>query len=740
MAEGRFANIYIEISHEKVDKPFQYLIPEGLKDSITVGSCVKIPFGKGNNLIEGYVVEITDKCDYPIEKVKEIASVSENRVSLETDAIKLAHWMKETYGSTMIAALKTALPVKSVIKPKEKKKIVRKMDRESILSLYAQCTRKKQYAKARLLKELSEEEILPYDLVIGKLHVGTATLNSLSKEGALGIEVENVYRNPVVMSTEQDKNIVLSDEQRTIIDTVVREYDEGINSDETAGRYLIHGITGAGKTEVYIRIIEQMIQRKKQCILLIPEIALTYQMLMRFYKKFGDRVSVINSTLSAGERYDQCQRAQKGEIDVIIGPRSALFVPFNDLGLVIVDEEHEPTYISEQNPRYHVRDTAMELCRIKKASLILGSATPSLEAYYMAQEGVFKLFKMTQRLTGGELPDVSIVDLCEELRSGNRSIFSRALQDKLSRRLENKEQSILFLNRRGYQGFVSCRACGHVMKCPHCDVSLTKHRGNMLMCHYCGYSTPDVNKCPECGSKYILGFKAGTQQVEEELLKLYPGIRVLRMDADTTKTKDSYERILTAFAEGEADVLLGTQMIVKGHDFPNVTLVGIIAADLSLNDADFRSGERTFQLLTQAVGRAGRGERAGEAVIQTYRPEHYSIVKAANQDYEAFYEEEMAYRILGDYPPAGGLLRILVQSKDDKRALGLATALAKRVKEGVRRIGPAPDAISKINDYYRYNLYLKSSDSDLLRKTRADMEDYLNDLVLLTETVTFEVK
>ena len=736
MSEGRFANVIIDISHEKVDRPFQYFIPESLRGKVEIGDCVIVPFGKYDAEKKAYVIGLCDENEYPVEKIKPIKGISTEDCSVDSDLIKLALWIKNTYGSTMINALKTVLPAKKVVKRREAKKIVRKMTREEIMSCYAQSLAKKQNARARVLNELSSEELLPYDLVVSKLNVSASTLNSLVRDGAISIEVAEPNRN-YVKSDEEAKRPVLSDEQKYICDEIISDFQNGISASKNGGKYLIHGITGAGKTEVYLRLIEEVISNGKQCIMLIPEIALTYQTLMRFYKRFKDRVSVINSTLSPGEKYEQCERARKGEIDVIIGPRSALFVPFQNLGLVIIDEEHEGTYISEQNPRYHAVDTAIKLCELKGASLVLGSATPSIESYYRAKKGEYRLFKLTRRLTGQELPAVSVVDLREELKKGNRSILSTELQEKIKDRLEKKEQVMLFLNRRGYAGFISCRACGHVMKCPHCDVSLSKHRNGHLLCHYCGYETGEVSVCPVCGSKYISGFKAGTEKIEEAVNKLFPKARTLRMDGDTTKAKDSYEKILSAFAEQEADILIGTQMIVKGHDFPNVTLVGVLAADLSLNESDFKTGEKTFQLLTQAVGRAGRGEKEGEALIQTYRPDHYSILHAATQDYEAFYEEEIVYRMVGDYPPAGRMLHILVQSKDERRALGLATALAKRVKNPVRVLGPAKESISKINDYYRYSLYLKSSSEELLEENR---ENYLDTAPLAGEIVSFDVQ
>lgn len=735
MITGRYANVIVDISHEKVDRPFQYKIPERLMGKLSPGMCVEIPFGNGSRFRQGYVIEVTDKPEYAPEKQKEIAGIVQGGVSMQADQIRLAAWIRETYGSTMIAALKTVLPMRQERKQKEKKKIVRCLGAEETMALLGQAQRKHQTAKVRVLEQLCREEILPYELVSGKLNVSPATLRSLESQGVIRVEAESYYRNPVKLNAEAEEGKQLSGEQSAVRDQVLSDYDQGKNK-----TYLIHGITGSGKTEVYLAIIEGMIKRGKQCIVLIPEIALTYQTLLRFYKRFGDRVSVMNSSLSAGEKYDQCERARKGEIDVIIGPRSALFVPFENLGLVVIDEEHEGSYKSESMPRYHARETARYLADLKGASLVLGSATPSLEAYYLAQKGEYELFRLGSRLTGGSLARVYIADLRQELREGNRSIFSRKLKELMEERLAKKEQMILFLNRRGYAGFVSCRSCGLVMKCPHCDVSLSKHMGGKLVCHYCGYETREPEKCPECGSPYIMGFKAGTQQIEQNLYKTFPGIRVLRMDGDTTRQKGSYERILSAFAEGEADVLLGTQMIVKGHDFPNVTLVGVLAADLSLNENDYRAGERTFQLLTQAVGRAGRGSKPGEAVIQTYRPDHYSIQWAAKQDYNAFYEEEILYREMAQYPPVSHMLAVLVTTENREEGWKLIQQLSELAgkAQGVSVIGPSEASIGKINDCYRFVVYCKASEYANLIRVKDEMEKHLDAPGRRTENVQFD--
>lgn len=720
-----YARIIIDISHEKVDRPFCYKVPEHLWNEIEVGSCVEVPFGKGNTLRKGYVIELMDYPDFDPTLIKEIQSLWMG-VQVENKLIKLAYWIREEYGATMIQALQTVLPVKQKVKQKEQRILVRKCSREEATELAEVCQGKHQVAKARVLRALAENEEIPYTLLTQKLHISASTVNSLKKAELVEEVSELTYRNPLKEQQILEERNVLSENQQYIVDSVWKDYEQGIRK-----TYLIHGITGSGKTEVYMSLIERVIGEQKAVIMLIPEIALTFQTVMRFQKRFGDRVSILNSTLSAGEKYDQCERAKKGEIDIIIGPRSALFTPFENIGLIIIDEEHENTYKSESMPKYHAREVAEELARLHGASVVLGSATPSMESYYKAMEGEYGFFTLKERLTGGTLPTVYIEDLREEMRKGNRTIFSHRLQELIRDRLEKKEQIMLFLNRRGYSGFVSCRSCGLVMKCPHCDVSLSKHNNGKLVCHYCGYEQPDVTACPECGSKYVLGFKAGTEKVEEAFRNLFGDVSILRMDRDTTKTKDSYEEILSEFMEEKAQVLIGTQMIVKGHDFPKVTLVGILAADLSLGVNDYRAGERTFQLLTQAAGRAGRGVRPGEVVIQSYQPEHYSIQWAAAQDYENFYKEELLYRSLGGYPPCSQLLMIQIFDKREEAGLQTGNKMKELLRDfamenRISMIGPAGAGISKINDVYRFCLMLKHKDKEVLKQAKRRLEQYLS--------------
>ncbi len=742
-----YADVIVDISHESVDRPFTYRIPDALRGKLETGMSVLIPFGRGDKLRQGYVTAFRDSISFEESKVKEIADIAETDTAVDAILVRLAGWIRQQYGSTMIAALKTVLPAKQKKQNLEKKQICRRISGEEAKALADRCAEKRRPAMARLLLALAGQERLPMELVRKKLHISPSTINSLEKQGAISVETLRIYRNPVKDSAgaAAEKNTfgknrpVLSRDQQKIVESVLQDYDRGVRK-----TYLIHGITGSGKTEVYMNLIEGCLARGRQAIVLIPEIALTYQTVVRFMRRFGDRVSVLHSGLSAGEKYDQCERAKNGDIDVIIGPRSALFTPFARVGLIIIDEEHEPSYKSETMPKYHARETAVYLASLHRASVVLGSATPSLESYYRAKQGEYGFFYLGERLTGNVLPQVYPVDLRRELREGNRSIFSRRLQELMEDRLEKGQQIMLFLNRRGLAGFVSCRNCGHVMKCPHCSVSLSEHKNGKLVCHYCGYEEPAVKVCPVCSSRYILGFKAGTEAVEEKLHQMYPGARVLRMDGDTTKKKDSYEKILSAFADGEADILLGTQMIVKGHDFPAVTLVGILAADMSLFAGDYRAAERTFQLLTQAAGRAGRGDKPGEVVIQTYQPEHYSIVHASSQDYEGFYEEEILYREIGLYPPAAHMLAVLVTGKEQEAAKNLAKELADMARQKQGRshlsvLGPGEAFLSKLNDSYRYIFYMKSGDEKVLAKLRDEMEDHIQTLQNRSEQVQFDV-
>ena len=642
MAE-QYASIIIDISHENVDRVFQYRIPPQLLGEIQVGMQVCVPFGSGNRTRTGYVVDISEKAEYDVTKMKSIAGIVAGSVTADSRIISLAWWMKERYGSTMNQALKTVLPVKRKVK-----------------------ARNRQVVRSMVDVQIKEAEIL------------------------------------------------LNGEQRQIAEDFCSRYDRGDRAPS-----LIYGITGSGKTEVYMEMISHVLKQGRQVIVLIPEISLTYQTVMRFYRRFGSCISVMHSRLSAGERWDQYERARQGETQVMIGARSALFTDFPDLGLIIMDEEHEGAYKSESTPRYHAREVAEKLAGMRDAAFVMGSATPSLEAYTRAREGIYRLYTLKNRAgEGSVLAAAEVVDLRKEMEAGNKSIFSRCLQELIRDRLEKKEQVMLFMNRRGYSSFVSCRSCGEAVKCPHCDVTLTLHNKTRLVCHYCGYTVPLPKKCPSCGSPYLAGFGTGTQKIEELTKAMFPQARVLRMDLDTTSKKGGHQEILSAFAKGEADILIGTQMIVKGHDFPGVTLVGILAADASLYAPDYRSGERTFQLLVQAAGRAGRGKKPGTAVIQTYTPEHYVVKASAVQDYLEFYRQEMGYRKLMKYPPAAHMLSIQIGGKEEELTAhmteAVAEAVGRRFGQQAELIGPVFAPVYKVNDIYRKILYIKQENYDIL--------------------------
>jgi len=736
-----YANIIIDISHEKLDRTFQYRIPEKLLDQIHPGTPVEIPFGRSNRKIRGYVVEVTEEPEFAPERIKPVSHVIREGIPIEGQLIALAAWMRENFGGTMNQALKTVLPVKQKTTEKEQRLIWLKPDPTTAKALLGELQRKHQTARARLLEALLEQSPLPYETVTQKLNITVSVIRVMQERELIRVESIRSWRNPLDQMKKQGTVVTLNPAQQQIVTGIENGWRSG---DERP--CLIHGVTGSGKTEVYMELIKSVLREGKQAIVLIPEIALTFQTVLRFYNHFGERVSILNSRMSPGERSDQFERAKRGLLDVMIGPRSALFTPFPNLGVIIIDEEHEAAYKSETVPRYHARETAIARGMLCGAHVVLGSATPSVESYDRAQQGQYRLFEMKERVSARPLPTVYTVDLREELRNGNRSILSDRLRKLMTDRLEKKEQIMLFLNRRGVAGFVSCRSCGEVIKCPHCDVSLNLHNDGKLVCHYCGYQQPMVKKCPSCGSSYVGGFKAGTQKIEQYVRQQFPSARVLRMDLDTTRKKGGYESILSAFSNQEADILIGTQMIVKGHDFPNVTLVGILAADLSLHISDYRAPERTFQLLTQAAGRAGRGCRQGEVVIQTYQPEHYSIVTAAAQDYEAFFQQEIFFREMLHYPPKWHMLvvhaasekEMLVKQAQDMLKYKLLTKMEKE-KEHLQIIGPADAAVSRINDIFRKVLYVKAEDYQLLVHAKNMLEQEIRkDPAFRAVTIQFD--
>lgn len=726
-----FADVIVDISVKSLDRPFQYAVPEEMIEEAVVGAMVKIPFGKGNRAVKGYIIGLSGTPKFDVARTKSILEIVKQGVVAESHLLSLAYWMKENYGATMNDAIKAVLPVRREIKEKIRRTVYPCVARQELEEALRECSRKNYKAKARVIQRLLEQENyedgMDYSLLLKECSVAASVLRGLEESGLVETAASRQYRNPVHVQDEESVPVRMNEEQRYIVDHITGEYRRG-----ERGVYLIHGVTGSGKTEVYINIIEQVIQEGRQVIVLIPEIALTFQTVSRFWRRFGGRVSVMHSRLSQGERYDQFERAKKGEIDIMIGPRSALFTPFQRLGLIVIDEEHETSYQSETPPKYHAREVAVKRGQMTGASVILGSATPSLESYYRASQGRYKLFTLKNRAGGAVLPKVWITDLREELQKKNNSIFGQKLAEMIEERLERKEQIILFLNRRGYAGFVSCRKCGEVLKCPHCSVSLTAHihagRADRLVCHYCGFQMEMPSCCPSCSSKYIGTFGVGTQKVEQLVRERFPQARVLRMDADTTTGKEGHEKILQDFGEGSADILIGTQMIVKGHDFPNVTLVGILAADLSLNVGNYRAAERTYQLLAQAAGRAGRGQKQGDVVLQTYQPEHYSISCAAAQDYVGFYEQELAQRQMLHYPPVSNILGVLVLSENQAQAEELSQRLAGLLRryEQTVILGPVPAPLAKARDVYRYMVYAKSRDYRILRQMKNELEAYMD--------------
>ncbi len=728
MAEGKaaYADVIIDISHEQIDRPFQYRIPETLREKVSVGCQVTVPFGKGNRLRGGFVIACSDVCTFDRGQIKDIYDVPEHTVPAEAQMIRLAAWIRREYGCTMIQALKTVLPVKEKVKPVQQKTLVCGRDAAAV-DAYLELAKQKHWsARFRILSALKESGQISWLIASKELGASAAVVKPMEDAGVLQIISEIEYRSPFAASIvfqedgtgqdagsgvwKQTSGPALNPEQQAIVSGIIRSFQTG---DRTP--CLIHGITGSGKTEVYMHLIEAILKEGRSAIVLIPEISLTYQTVMRFYARFGSLVSIVNSRLSQGERFDQFERAKKGEIRIMIGPRSALFTPFENLGLIVIDEEQESAYISEQAPRYHARETAIERARLADAVVVMGSATPSVDAYAQAKAGNYRLYTLTKRAVAkSSLAQTEIVDLRKEMEEGNRSVFSRLLQERMDECLRNRQQMMLFLNRRGYSKAVSCRSCGQPVGCPHCAVPLTEHTGQRLICHYCGYTIRIPSKCPSCGSPYLAGFGMGTQKIELLAKERFPQARILRMDYDTTSKKGGHEEILKAFAEKKADILVGTQMIVKGHDFPGVTLVGILAADMSLYNGDFRSGEKTFQLLTQAAGRAGRGDMPGTVVIQTYDPENPSIRAAAAQDYPGFFEEEMRFRRLMAYPPAGHMCEVLAASQElaaARRWIQEIAILINRQYHGtITVIGPSDAPVARIRDFWRVHLFFKTAD------------------------------
>lgn len=724
-----YADIIVNSDALDIDRTFTYEVPENLKKLVEIGQLVKVPFGIKNNITYGFIINIIEKEQIAGIRIKKIKSIFLQDPILTADDFKLIKFLRENYLCKYIDAIRIMIPhgVLRGVKPKNKKVIVfvkdildyKKNQRyKDVLEFVKSNSRK--FTKAELTKE--------YSLSLYKI-------NKLIEEGYIEVEEEKVNRyNSKAYDNFDEKPLT---EEQFLALKKIKSTDKNI--------ILLKGVTGSGKTEIYMRLVDEGLKAGKSSIILVPEISLTPQMIERFKGRFGNEVALFHSKLSDGERFDEWYRVKEGKAKVIIGARSAVFLPANNIGFIIVDEEHENTYKSEQNPKYQTKEVAEFISKLKGCKVILGSATPSIENYYRAISGEIELVELKNRVDSKDMPKMEIVDMRRELKSGNISLFSSKLYNEIKEALDRKEQIILFLNRRGFSTFVSCRSCGYVFKCPNCDISMTYHKNGFLVCHYCGKVEKQSKLCPKCQSKYVKFFGAGTQRVEEEVLKYFKNVKVLRMDAETTKNKNSHELIYNSFKNGEADILIGTQMISKGLDFENVTLVGVLAADISINVPDFRAAERTFQIITQVSGRAGRGNKEGKVIIQTYTPEHYSLLYARNYDYEGFYNEEFAIRGLMSYPPFGKILLVNGISKDEGKLKAFMNSISmefrniKKEYENIEMLGPVPCIITKIKENYRWQILFKGDISiEFCKKIKDRLYD-LNKNVYNEIRVTIDI-
>lgn len=692
-----YAEVIINSEALEIDRPFTYKVPEEFNNEIKIGQIVKVPFGKGNKTSEGFILNLKNDDNIKF-KTKNIAAILVKDPVIDEDDINLIEFLREKTLCKYIDAFRLLIPVGIMKGAKAKKKRVIVLKNEDLSNIKNPDGYKKivEFFKTNSGKYTKSE-------LINEHSISQYKLNKLIENEVLSIDEESVFRyNDRVYNKDSAKTLTIEQEN------IIREY---INSDDKM--FLLKGVTGSGKTEVYMKLVERVLLEGKSAIILVPEIALTPQMIERFKGRFGVNVALFHSKLSDGERFDEWFRVKEGKAKVIVGARSAIFLPAKNLGLIIIDEEHENTYKSEQNPKYQTKEVAEYLSELKGCKVILGSATPSIETYYRALTGEMKLLELNSRVDNKPMPPMKVIDMRNELKGGNKSLFSRELFIAIQERLKRKEQIILFLNRRGFSTFVSCRSCGYVFKCDECDISMTYHKNGLLICHYCGKTKREPRECPKCHSKYVKFFGAGTQRVEEEVKKYFNNVRILRMDVDTTRDKHSYERIYNTFKNGEADILIGTQMVSKGLDFKNVTLVGILAADMSINIPDYRAAERTFQIITQVAGRAGRGDKQGEVLIQTYTPQHYSLQYAVNYDYEGFYEKEFTVRAMMKYPPFGKLLLINGTSKKEellKNFMHKITMMIKPLVEScldIEILGPIPCMISKVKENYRWQIVIK---------------------------------
>ena len=696
--------VLVEITSKSVDKIFDYLVPKELESKVKVGKRVEVPFG--NRTLVGFILEI--KKDSDVSTLKEITKVLDEEVILTKELLELGKYLKKTTLASLISCYQVMLP--KGFKASIKNKVNKKYRKVYYLNDYNKKLTDKQQEVVDLFKD--KEKLTKDELT----NVSTSILNTLVKNNILKVCEEEVYR------LDYEKNERKIRKLTTLQENAVNDI---LSTDNTVS--LLYGVTGSGKTEVYMELIDKYLKKGLKSIVLVPEISLTPQLIKRFEERFEGNIALLHSALSDGEKYDEYRRIVKGEADIVIGARSAVFAPLNNLGLIIIDECHSDSYKQDNNPRYNAKDVAIKRAEELGAKVVLGSATPMLEEYARGLKNVFNLVTLDKRVNGKELPKVELIDMNKEIAK-SKGHFSLPLIDKIKETIERGEQVILLLNRRGYSSFVTCSNCGESVKCPNCDITLTYHKSsNILRCHYCGYATKYEITCPKCHEKSLKDLGVGTEKIEEELKEILPNVKVLRMDVDTTSKKGAHKKIVDAFARGDADILLGTQMVAKGLDFSNVTLVGVINADTSLMLPDFRSSEKTFDLLSQVAGRAGRGEKAGLVVFQTFNPDNYAINYAKDNDYESFYKEEMKTRKLMKYPPYYYLVSLNISSKDSKLALVEAKKCEKLCLKYLDKtviLGPSPASIFKKQNIYYYQLILKYQYQDNIYEVLEKLVEY----------------
>lgn len=712
--KGNFAGVIINRLALSIDKIFYYSIPDDLIDKITIGSHVFVPFGKGKKLIDGFVVDLDDRLSFDGE-TKEIASLASNEPLFDSKMLQIADYVKNTCFCSYISAIKTVLPPGSNTKNKVNEKYIR----GSVLNIpcdeafdVLENLRTRAPKQAQILELLIQNEFVADSDITLLTGASYSAIKALTDKGYIKKEIIESLRMPLNYDEiERTNSPKLNKEQTLAVESITDSIKESKKD-----TFLLHGITGSGKTEVFLNCIENALSIGKSAIVLVPEIALTPQMVTRFVSRFGKKIAVLHSALSLGERADEYKRIKRGEATVVVGARSAIFAPLKNIGVIVIDEEHETSYKAENAPAYHAKDIALFRAKKSNAVCILASATPSIESYYLAKCGTYKLLPLSTRATGATLPEIIVSDMRKELKAGSRLCLSSTLIEEIQKNKENAEQTILFLNRRGFSTFVSCRNCGYVVRCKNCDVTLTYHKPRAtLTCHYCGYTIKKPSACPSCESPYIKEFGVGTQKVEEEIKELFPDMSVIRMDVDTTGSKSSYQTLLKKFDEEKTDILLGTQMVAKGLDFPNVTLVGVLAADQSLSIDDFRANERTFNLITQVCGRAGRGKKHGRAVIQTYMPENSTLRLAQKQDYISFYNEEIEIRRELNFPPFCDIISILLTGENEHElqeyskhiANSVNKVMTKELKGDFEILGPSLAAIPRISSKYRQRIWIK---------------------------------